>query len=396
MTEQIIDPHKISFIIDKLSKAQENSIKRMCGAAKPSLKQFTTMANHSLNWMQPPSGSVQVWKKDGKFFPDPFYCDLFRAIVVKEIDFSDRHWNAKTQAKLLKKINKFIPQKSSKPPRLESDDRNYDQHQWVASLGDRNSYIGLFSSRHRNKNTRQWFNKWFIVCNAGVDAQTYEDFEEYLCKCEEKGKTFAQVFENDKKVARLRVLCKRNRKRLIKQFGDLLDIRLQSRKDAHATDPNEAPELAPVDLETEYNFIHKMKNFYIFYNQCTNTELVKGGLILQRSPQLGPIVLCGPSTSTTSKNFFKGGTWTNNLYNAFPVNTGILPPHSEEVAAPPPKTFPNTFICEENEGVVDYLSAPFRSRTKKWKEIETQLGFREEHWGEPIELQPVIVKYSTK
>ena len=387
--EKIIDPHKGSFTVDEPNQDYQDSVHRLCIAGGPAIRQYTTLANHGLNWMRPPTGSVSIWNAHEPFVADPFYTDLFTATVVKEITYSDADWTRISRKELLASLNKSIVQDSPHPPSLDGDDRNYDKDAWSPSLGDRDNYVGLFSSRHRDPGSRQWFNKWFLVCHAGVDSQTYEAFEEHLCACEDKHMTFAQVFESDRKIARMKLLCKRNRRRLIKQMADVLDVPIDLRKDAHATDTTD---IACIDLETESNVIHRLGNFFAFYNQATSTEYVKGGLIVDRALQLGPVVLQGPTMSTSARHFFQGGPWTNELYNAFPTHTGRLQT-SDPTSI---KTYPNTFVWEGDTPTVPLLQRQCRPRDTAWCDMETQLGFQREKWGDPIELQPVLVKCSNQ
>ena len=106
--DSIIDPHKISFVLDEPSDEHKASVERMCHAGAESIVQYTTLPNHQMNWMEPPSGSVMVWKQKGPFCADPFYCDMFKATAIKEIDFTDRFLTGKEQLKLLQKMNQSL------------------------------------------------------------------------------------------------------------------------------------------------------------------------------------------------------------------------------------------------------------------------------------------------
>jgi len=110
--EKIINPHKVSFTLDEPSQEHRDAIHRLCSASHPSLKQYTTMCNHSQYWMQPPHGSVSVWDPSAPFVADPFYCDLFTSTVIKEINFSDAHWTHHTHREMLQKMNEKILQDS--------------------------------------------------------------------------------------------------------------------------------------------------------------------------------------------------------------------------------------------------------------------------------------------
>jgi len=387
--DKIIDPHKGCFTVDEPDQDYRDAVQRLCLASGAALCQYTTLANHGLDWLRPPYGSVSIWKADEPFVADPFYTDLFTATTVKEINYSDADWTRGSRSDLLLALNSAIVQDSDQPPSLDADARNYDKDPWSPSLRDRDHYVGLFSSRHRDPGSRQWYNKWFIVCHAGVDAQTYEAFEEHLCACEEQKLTFAQVFENDRKIARMRLLCKRNRRRLVKQMADVLHVDVDTRKDAHGTNDQD---IASIDLETESNVVHRIGNFFAFYNQCTSTEHVKGGLVVNRSLQLGPVVLQGPTMSTANRHFFQGGPWSNALYNAFPTHTGRLRSTDPSTI----KTYANTFVWEGETKSVPLLQRPCRPRDAPWTDMERQLGYQREKWGDPIELQPVLVKCSNQ
>ena len=393
-----IDPHRTSFVVDAPSASNRGCIERMCAHCDDSLVQFTTMPNHQMHCMEPPAGNVTVWKSDARFIADPFYCNLFTATVVKEVPFTDSTWTSPVRKEMLQRLNNGVPQISPAPPSLVADDRNFDTRPWKASLGDRRGYIGLFCSRCKDLQSRQWYNKWFMVCRAGLDPATYEELEEHFVTCEEEGRSFSDVFDGDKRVTRARILAKRNRRRLLKQAADILGIPIDSRKDAHAVTPNEADEIASIDLETETNFIKKMGAFHVFYRTCCCTEDSKGGIVINRAPQLGPIVLSGPNTSTSANAFFRGGTWTNTLYGAFPVEMGFV---ENESQAKNPRTPAHMFTwMGKNEGDADdhpLLTRTYRHRCSAWRDIERHLGYGgngKNRWRDPIELQPVIVKLS--
>jgi len=222
-----------------------------------------------------------------------------------------------------------------------------------------------------------------------MDPQTYEALEEHLYQCEQEKKTFREVFLQDRVVSRARQLCRRNRRRNIVKFARALNISLEdSRKDAHACDEEE--HITGVDLETETNMVCPMGQFLVFYARCTSTESAHNGLILNRALQLGPVVLSGPTTSTSSKSFFRGGTWSNSLYNAFPADMG--PP---QVPTKVLETHRDVFCWEgDQESLPPMLSQHYRTRDFKWQENETRLGYKNDQWAEPIELQPLLVKCS--
>ena len=386
--ETIIDPHETVFTVTPCTQDNKECIERLCAHCKTALCQYTTMPNHQMYWMEPPGGNITVWKSNETFIADPFYCDMFKATVVKEVIFSDAQWTSGVRKEMLQKLNEGIKQKSSKPPSLEADERNFDTTPWEASLGDRRCFIGLYCCRSRDLQSRQWYNKWFIVCHAGLDSETYEQLENHLLECEEKGLTFSDVFDKDKYVTRARILAKRNRRRLLKQAADIMNISIDSRKDAHAIKENKV-EIASIDLETEMNMMKKMGSFHVFYNACCCTDDAKGGVVLNRASQLGPIVLSGPNTSTSANAFFRGGTWNNTLYGAFPANTGKT---SGECNI---KTYPHMFAWEGTEKEHPLLTSSYRPRCAQWRRVEEHLGYNAKNWSEPIELQPVICKLSS-
>ena len=386
--ETVINPHKISFTVDDPSETYSKMVKRVCEHSSTSLKQYTTLPNHTCYYMEPPSGAVLLFDSKGPFTLDPFCNDMFKGTTIKEIDPLNEQTLQRQE--LLQKLHEAIPEHSPKPATLASDSRNFDVEPWVASLGDRRSYIGLFTARSKDKTTMQWIQKWFLVCHAGIDHQTYLEFEEHLAQCENNGKTFTEVFDSDRIVSRFRTLCRRNRRRLICKAAQALGIDIGSRKDAHAVTADPPPTIASTDLETESNTIKSMGTYHAFYNASCNTEDAKGGVIINRAPQLGPIVCRGPPTSTNAKSFFNGGTWSNDLYNAFPTEMGLNSSLDNQM-----RTYPNVFISEGGKDP-ECLKAGFRKRDRKWMDMEERLGYLSSKWGEPIELQPYIVKLTQK
>jgi hypothetical protein len=71
----------------------------------------------------------------------------------------------------------------------------------------------------------------------------------------------------------------------------------------------------------------------VFYHGATCTEDVRGGLVLERAPQLGPVVVQGPASTHNNKRcaLFRGGGWKNAVFSAFPVTTGPSVPRAEEL-----------------------------------------------------------------
>ena len=87
--ETVIDPHKVSFTVDDTSVNYKHIIKRVCEHSKKSLTQYTTMPNHTCYFMEPPSGSVMVFKSNTPFNMDVFCTDMFKGTTIKEIDALD-------------------------------------------------------------------------------------------------------------------------------------------------------------------------------------------------------------------------------------------------------------------------------------------------------------------
>jgi hypothetical protein len=237
----------------------------------------------------------------------------------------------------------------------------------------------------------QWFDRWFIVCHAGIDATTCEQFEDYLQQCERDKKTFKEVFsENNRIVNRYRMLCRRNRRRLICKVANAFKTFVGQRKDEHAVpDEDIQATISSVDIETESNTVKQVGKCHVLYNASCSTLDAQGGIIVNRAPQFGPIVCKGPTNSTMSNRLFNGSPWTNELYNAFPTDCGRLSAKTNL------RTYPDMFICENDDNSAPKrVQAMYRPRDEQWIKMEKRLGFLSDNWAPPVELQPFAVKMS--
>jgi hypothetical protein len=256
--------------------------------------------------------------------------------------------------------------------------QHFDENPWIASLGDRRSFVGLYMGRRRVKKTQQWETEMYMVCSAGLDAATYVELETYLSKCEKEKKSMKEVFIHDRVLCRARRLAKRNRRRLLFSAASLLGCTINSRADAMSKDE---VEMACIDIETESCMVKAMGDNLVFFNGVTCTEDVKGGLLLERAPQTGPLILYGPTTSSG-----RSCSWTNPHYGGFPASLGIKAGEVGDLVS-------EQLTADGDLSQHSYLNASFRERDSSWVQMEQKLGYHETRWPDPLDLQPVASKF---
>jgi hypothetical protein len=261
--------------------------------------------------------------------------------------------------------------------------RNFDDKPWDASIGDRRSWAGLFSLRTKHAVTAQWVEKYFVGCRAGLDSATYEELETLLRTAEADKHSFRRVFTSDA-VCRARGLARRNRRRLLFAVAAAVggECRGGHRRDTVASG---AAHLVDPDAETETNYVKFVGDYAVFYHGATCTEDVRGGLVFNRAPQLGPVVIRGAATTQNrgSRGHFTGAPWQNDVFSAFPAGTGAAVPRRST----PLMTPRGRFIGDPAP-----LARAYRRRdTPAWKAAEAALGVRAD-WPEVDELVPYAVK----
>jgi hypothetical protein len=343
------------------------------------------LPNHARAFLEPPTGNVLVWPADAPFDAGPCYANLFRGVAVKEVHFPKAAASGAPPppAEVLRRLADALPVHAARPPRVHTDDpRGYDRAPWDASLGDRRSWAGLFSVRTK-AGTAQWVDKYFVGVRAGLDAAAYEELEGLLRAEEARGASFRAVFGQSKAVARARALARRNRRRLLRLAAAAVGALPPSglRQDAAAVD---RPEMVDPDVETETNYAKLVGDTCVFYHGATCAEDARGGVVLARAPQLGPVVLQGPPSAQVKRGaLFRGGPWKNAVFSAFPTTMGPAVPAAATTLTTPPGRF---------AGDVSVLRVEHRRRTSPaWQRAEAALGYRADAWPLAEELVPYAV-----
>jgi hypothetical protein len=122
------------------------------------------------------------------------------------------------------------------------------------------------------------------------------------------------------------------------------------------------------------------------YTRCVMDTKLTSAVVVQETPELGPVILRGPPHS---REDVLGGTWNTirGVFNAFPCITGRM----KELARVPKEEYREitgfTWDGKVNGDTHPRLAKNlYRNRTEAWRSIERTLGW-DPLWGS-IELRP--------
>lgn len=218
---------------------------------------------------------------------------------------------------------------------------------------------------------------YFIVANTTIDKTTYEDMEAYFLECEEAGKTYREVFENNPVMEQFKALVVRNRRRLVWDFAKAIGAVVRGRD---YTKGASKMEIANIEIETQTCYTKFREDKLILYSNCTSSDDVQNGLIFTRAPLQAPLVYVGPKTRATNA-LFNGNKWVNDHNNVFPSSYG------KHVKPSTFRQFSKLGISlsslnqklivdgepETNEDLLRHF--PYRERTTEFRRIEKALGY---------------------
>lgn len=355
------------------------------------IKKVTIMPNWSYSWLQVPDGIVVEIDATQPFKADLFFTNMWAGCSMTEATDVDEH-ALPQRAAIVRRAIKTV---STNPPNLLESDKKY----WSASLGSYDNYIGLYSTDRTDSKTHMLQKMYMVIADTSIDDAVYAQMEEYFEQCEERKMTYRDVFYNNKNTEALRALIMRNRRNLVFEFANALNIKVPFRKYTKAShDMN----IAQYSFETEYNTV-KFENgnrTMLFYRGCTCTDDVKKALIFSRSPLEGPVMYVGPKANKEHVGkLFNGLRWKNELHNSFPVHMGRNIERSDWLDMQrklglSTSELAKRLICEGELNDSDFFlhSYPYRERSAKWVSIEQALGYVYE--SQRVLCRPLIVKIS--
>ena len=153
-----------------------------------------------------------------------------------------------------------------------------------------------------------------------------------------------------------------------------------------------------VGWEQENSYVDHVSGDMVFFNDCSSTSSSNGCFTYDQGVSMGLQLLIGPSNSTSgTRGSFRGGSWTNDVYHAFPASVGVQGRGVQDHMCVKPsvgKHDLDTFGC----GVELQESPQFRSihdqRGRVTDKTEERLGYLGSKWGEGVSLCPFLVVLS--
>lgn len=284
-------------------------------------------------------------------------------------------------------LNERIKERSSRPVTLSHLDLSTlkDNDVWEAQLGSGGAFAGIFYSMDRGDYDYK-IHYWLAVQSGCPEAssQLFRNMEE------SKSETWEDFFLKSRESRYLSQIAKRNRQRLLYDVADALDLVVDASSDFASIEPVKI--LKPT-IETISHSISKNSSGNLVYHSNTvNLASHRGGLILNESPFVGPLILRGPPSSEAEY----GLSWTPKQ-EAFPTCTGrnkiveLLPLTSPE-AESEEKWRP--FVWKGKDGNSRLSGNVYRKRDIDFRRNETKLGYQH-IWGAEVQLIPLIVKVAS-
>lgn len=169
------------------------------------------MPNVELKWISPVVGYVAQFKKAETFKAEPFLIDMFRGVSILPISNTAMFTNVKLVQKMSWILNGTIHERS---PRV-FDPTNPDES-WIPSLGDNNSYVGIYSAHINEKQA-------CIICDSGLDYQVLCQLQRFFVEQEDAGKTYGEVFSSQF-IDNIRWYTIENRRRIIHTAANVLGV----------------------------------------------------------------------------------------------------------------------------------------------------------------------------
>jgi len=323
--------------------------------------------------MRPPQGCMTVFDADSKFRPDLFFTDLWAATSLTRVDSLDEKMLEDCQ----ERVRANIPVASLQPAKFEGSDDTL----WTPSLGDRDTFIGLYSCNRLDPKTSMVKQEFFVIANTSMDAKTQEELETYLMSCEAKGMTYREVFERNPVLEQYKALVARNRRRIIHEFAKSIGATVRGRQYSKGASPMA---ISNIEIETVTTYPKLVGDELILYSNCTSAEDIQHGLIFTRAPLQAPLVFVGP-TARQSTALFSGQKWRNDHHSVFMTSFG------KHVHASTFNQFSKIGIslsalndklildvkAEANTELLRYF--PYTERNSKQREVERALGYKEQN-----------------
>lgn len=170
------------------------------------------LQNLDMLWIEPTTGYVAKFPKNAKFKAEPFLARMFCGLSILTLSKNSNLDKSAVFKRASMILRGTIHDRSPRP--FDPLKRNSP---WIPSLGDRSSYIGVFTGKLSQDSQNS------IICNAGLDYSVECALQKYFVEQQEAGKTYGEVFKSDF-VESITWYSVENRKRLIHTLLHVIDL----------------------------------------------------------------------------------------------------------------------------------------------------------------------------
>lgn len=187
-----------------------DTLRRM--ADRCGFTQTIALNNLNMEWIYPVTGYVAKIPKTTKFKAEPFLARMFCGISIMTVPASSNLENPELFRRASWILRGSIHDRSPRP--FDPNDRDKP---WIPSLGDRSSYIGVYSGKMSDTHQNS------IICNAGLDYSVECALQRFFMQEELAGKTYGEVFKSSF-IDGVISYSLENRRRLIHTFMHVIDL----------------------------------------------------------------------------------------------------------------------------------------------------------------------------
>jgi hypothetical protein len=343
----------------------------------------------------PPTGFAFATLED-RGYPTRLYGDLFNAskffygTLAVRVDPLIR--TTADEKSPLDVVSSLTPQALAQKL-LESKHLSEAQRQLKPGRG---AYMGVYA--HTSRDYGPWAPSIWVVVQCGNEDISQQFYKFIIDNCsrsdeEDSHATWEHTLFQDKKV-------------YVQQFREkIVDTRMQCvvgilrALGFETIETSNVVNMDHVDTMTNCFGFDRHTNSYVYYAGCTPIQMdhrhhnrsvmdtqYTSAVIVQETPELGPVILRGPPHS---HEYILGGTWNTirGVFNAFPCVTG----RTKELNQLPKRDYrdmPGFTWRGKNKGTTHprLSKGLYRKRTQAWRAIERALGW-DPLWG-TIELRP--------
>lgn len=322
-----------------------------------------------------------------------------------------------------------------------------DNSEWTESIGASGAYAGIYVSKSHGDQSYLYDKKYWLAIQSNfpnVSRMIQEEMEQSepdydvnhnISSNSSSHVTWSEFFGSNKAVEFALTSTSRSSRRTLAKVLSALDLDgISTETDIYAhvnsnhssTGSKSAyPQMVKPILSTVTNIVRHdpSTNTLIFHSNTVNPSTIGSGIVLNKNPYLGPVILNGPP----SHNQAFGSAWkpAKQSFGAFPTSTGrvmdftdlnrVIESSISSSCSPSSSTnrksalvsqFSRLMPLEHEYNIFTWenkISEPinrrlfmdvYRIRNEHFKQKERDMGYNHQ-WGE-TQLQPLAVKISSK